>query len=41
LAATDPQEAIRLHNEFTAVSAQLAEAEDRWCQLDQEASEAL
>lgn len=33
---TDPAEALRLHNEATAVTAQLAEAEDRWCQLQAE-----
>ena len=33
---TDPAEALRLHNEVAAVTAQLAEAEDRWCQLQEE-----
>ena len=30
LAATDPAEALRLHNQLTAVTAKLAEAEERW-----------
>ena len=36
MTATDPQEALRLHNEVEALSAQLTEAEDRWCQLQAE-----
>jgi ATP-binding cassette subfamily F protein 3 len=31
--ATDPAEALRLHNEVASLTAQLAEAEDQWCQL--------
>jgi ATP-binding cassette subfamily F protein 3 len=37
--ATDPAEALRLHNEVTALTSQLAEAEDRWCQLQEEVNE--
>jgi ATP-binding cassette subfamily F protein 3 len=36
LATTDPAEALRLHNEVTAVSTQLTEAEERWCALQDE-----
>ncbi len=36
LATTDPSEALRLHNEVTAVTAQLTEAEERWCALQEE-----
>jgi ATP-binding cassette subfamily F protein 3 len=32
----DAAEALRLHNEIAGVSTQLAEAEDRWCQLQEE-----
>jgi len=38
LQTTDPNEALRLHNEMTALVAQLTEAEECWCQL-QEAME--
>jgi ATP-binding cassette subfamily F protein 3 len=34
--STDAAEALRLHNELTALSKQLAEAEDRWCRLQEE-----
>lgn len=34
--STDAKEALRLHNEVTAVSEKLAAAEDRWCQLQEE-----
>jgi ATP-binding cassette subfamily F protein 3 len=34
--ATDPDEALRLHNEVTAIVTQLATAEDKWCQLQAE-----
>ncbi len=34
--STDAAEALRLHNEVTAVSEKLAESEDRWCQLQEE-----
>ncbi len=33
LTATDPEEALRLHNEVTALAAELAAAEERWCEL--------
>ncbi len=36
LKTTDAAEALRLHNEVTALAAQIAEAEDRWCQLQEE-----
>ncbi len=36
LESTDPAEALRLHNEVQALATQLAEAEDRWCQLQEE-----
>ena len=37
--ATDPAEALRLHDELSALITQLAEAEDRWCQLQEEIEE--
>jgi ATP-binding cassette subfamily F protein 3 len=40
MTATDPAEALRLHNEVSALTTQLAEAEDRWCQLQEEVTEA-
>ncbi len=36
LQSTDAAEALRLHNEVTALTAKIAEAEDRWCQLQEE-----
>lgn len=39
LTATDPDEAVRLHEEFTNVGAELAAAEDRWCELQEEQAE--
>lgn len=33
LQTTDPDEALRLHNELSDVAARLAEAEERWCEL--------
>jgi ATP-binding cassette subfamily F protein 3 len=39
MAATEPAEALRLHNEVAAMTKQLAEAEDRWCQLQGEVQE--
>jgi ATP-binding cassette subfamily F protein 3 len=39
MTATDPAEALRLHNEVSALTTQLAEAEDRWCQLQEEVNE--
>jgi len=40
MVATDPSEALRLHNDVSLLTTQLAEAEDRWCQLQEEISEA-
>ena len=34
--STDPAEALRLHNEMAALAGQLAEAEERWCQLQED-----
>ncbi len=39
MTATDPTEALRLHNEVSSLTTQLAEAEDRWCQLQEEVNE--
>jgi ATP-binding cassette subfamily F protein 3 len=39
MTATDPAEALRLHNEVSALTTQLAESEDRWCQLQEELNE--
>jgi ATP-binding cassette subfamily F protein 3 len=36
LEATDPAEALRLHNEVSALTTQLADAEERWCRLQEE-----
>ena len=36
LATADPAEALRLHNEVTVIAAQLATAEERWCELQAE-----
>ena len=36
LETTDAAEALRLHNEVTSLTAQIAEAEERWCQLQEE-----
>jgi ATP-binding cassette, subfamily F, member 3 len=36
MATTDPAEALRLHNEVSQLTTKLAEAEDRWCQLQEE-----
>ena len=33
LTATDPEEALRLHNDVTALAKELAAAEERWCEL--------
>ena len=35
LESTDAAEALRLHNEVSALTAQLAEAEERWCRLQE------
>jgi len=40
MTATDPAEALRLHNDLSALTTQLAEAEDRWCHLQEEVNEA-
>ena len=34
LSATDPQEAMRLHNEVESIAGELTEAEERWCELN-------
>jgi ATP-binding cassette subfamily F protein 3 len=34
--SSDPDEALRLHNEVTSLAAKIAEAEDRWCHLQEE-----
>jgi len=36
LTETDPDEALRLHNEVTRVTTELEEAEERWCELQEE-----
>ena len=36
LQSTDATEALRLHNEVSALTAQLGEAEERWCRLQEE-----
>ena len=36
LQSTDPSEALRLHNEVTALGTQLTESEERWCILQEE-----
>jgi len=41
LKATDPAEALRLHNEVAAVTTQLTQAEERWCVLQEEIGEAV
>ncbi|MCX7394079.1 MAG: ABC-F family ATP-binding cassette domain-containing protein [Planctomycetales bacterium] len=40
LATSDASEAMRLHNEVQAVTTQLQEAEERWCQLQAESENA-
>ncbi len=40
LQSTDPAEALRLHNEVQALTAQLSEAEERWCRLQEELEQA-
>jgi ATP-binding cassette subfamily F protein 3 len=39
MTTTDPAEALRLHNEVTSLTTQLAESEDRWCVLQEELNE--
>ena len=36
LEATDPQKALQLHNELEVISNELAAAEERWCELQQQ-----
>ena len=36
LKETDPQEAMRLHEEVTRLTEELAAAEERWCELQEE-----
>jgi ATP-binding cassette, subfamily F, member 3 len=36
MSATDPAEALRLHNAVTALSTELTTAEERWCELQAE-----
>lgn len=36
LSETDPEEAMRLHTEVTRLSEELAAAEERWCELQEE-----
>jgi ATP-binding cassette subfamily F protein 3 len=40
LKSTDAKEALRLHNEISALAERLAPAEERWCQLQEEMEEA-
>jgi ATP-binding cassette subfamily F protein 3 len=40
LETTDAAEALRLHNEIAAVAGQLGPAEERWCELQEEAEAA-
>ncbi|AMV17751.1 ABC-F family ATP-binding cassette domain-containing protein [Planctomyces sp. SH-PL14] len=37
--ATDPKEAMRLHQEVTTLATQLTEAEEKWCALQEELGE--
>ena len=39
LKSTDPEDALRLHNESTEISGQLETAENRWCELQEEMAE--
>jgi len=39
LSTSDADLALKLHNEVSALSAQIAEAEERWCQLQEEIAE--
>jgi ATP-binding cassette subfamily F protein 3 len=36
LTETNPKEALRLHNEVTRLTTELADAEQRWCELQEE-----
>lgn len=40
MSSTDAQAALKLHNEFSALTTQLAEAEERWLVLQEELNEA-
>jgi ATP-binding cassette subfamily F protein 3 len=39
LAASDPKESLRLHQEIEDLTRQLTEAEERWCVLQEELGE--
>ncbi len=39
LQATDPDEAVRLHNELTAIAAELTPVEERWCEISAQIDE--
>jgi ATP-binding cassette subfamily F protein 3 len=39
MATSDPKEALRLHEAVEALAKQLAEAEERWCALQEELGE--
>lgn len=39
MSATDPAEALRLHNEVAALTTELTTAEERWCELQAEVME--
>ncbi len=41
LQETDPEEALRLHNELTRVQSELADAEEEWCELQEELESAF
>ncbi len=41
LTVTDPDEALRLHNEVKRLEAELADAEQRWCELQEELESAF
>lgn len=41
LTETDPDEALRLHNEVTRLTEELAAAEERWCELQEELESAM
>ena len=36
LSETDPAEAVRLHEEVTTITGKLSDAEDRWCELQEQ-----
>ena len=39
LQATDPEEALRLHNEVAAITTELNETEERWCELQEDVTQ--